>query len=203
MKYLYTFILTTFLISCGTSSSYTSTPSTSDDTEQPSLTDEPVNDNNTSTTEENSTTENRASGPFSLDNYRTKLSDRYANRKNDIPESFLAIDDEEEEEKDLFEGYRIQIFSGQSINIADSVASQFRIWADTTIAGYQPETHVFFKPPFYRVHVGDFHTQERANSYAQLVKRRFKEAWVVYDRVNPWNVPADTARFTLIKNNRR
>ena len=64
MKYLYTFILTTLLISCGTSSSYTGTPSTSDDTEQPSLTDEPVNDNNTSTTEENSTTENRASGPF-------------------------------------------------------------------------------------------------------------------------------------------
>ena len=96
-------------------------------------------------------------------------------------------------ERDLYEGYRIQIYSGQSVIAADTLAANFRVWADSTVVGYQPDTYTFFRTPYYRVHVGDFHERERAISFSNIVKRYFKDAWVVYDRVNPASVPADTA----------
>lgn len=125
--------------------------------------------------------------------YQSSLSDIYRNRTNEIPEAFSRIKtDEPEEEQNLYEGYRIQIYSGQNVAQADTVAMKFRAWSDTTIVGYQAETYTFFKAPYYRVHVGDFHDRERAISFSNLLKRKFRDSWVVYDRVNPWNVPADT-----------
>lgn len=202
MKQLSIFIIAFLIASCGASEPYTQNPNTANSEEENTTTTDGLN-NDTGATQPPPSTNSNPNRAFALEDYRSSLSDRYSSRQNDIPESFLKIEDKVEEEKDLFEGYRIQIFSGLDVDVADSAASQFRIWADTTIAGYQPETYVFFKPPYYRVHVGDFHTQERANSYAQFVKRRFRDAWVVYDRVNPWNVPADTVRFTLIKRTNR
>jgi hypothetical protein len=129
---------------------------------------------------------------FNLENYRTRLSDAYAYRENKIPEAFDRKRVEQEVEKDLYEGYRVQIFSGQNIESADTTAARFRAWADTTIVGYQPNTYTFFRTPYYRVHVGDFHDRDRAITFSNIVKRYFKGAWVVYDIVNPSNVPADT-----------
>lgn len=129
---------------------------------------------------------------LNLEDYRTQLSDAYAYRENKIPDAFNQIRVEQEEEKDLYEGYRIQIYSGQSVVEADTMAGNFRAWADTTIVGYQPDTYTFFRTPFYRVHVGDFHERDRAIQFSNIVKRYFKDAWVVYDRVNPARVPADT-----------
>lgn len=129
----------------------------------------------------------------------SRLSDTYRNKSNQIPESFIRIKEsaEKEEEKDLYEGYRVQIYSGQDVSLADSTARWFRAWSDTTISGYQANTYTFFRSPYYRVHVGDFHDRDRAIAYSDLLKRRFREAWVVYDRVDPWNVPADTVQFSL------
>jgi len=132
-----------------------------------------------------------------VEKYRTRLSDRFALHENNIPDAFMQETVQREEEQNLYEGFRIQIFSGVNVASADTVASQFRAWADTTISGYQPETYTFFKTPYYRVHIGDFHSRERAIEFSQLVKRKFRDAWVVYDRVNPWEVPADTAQFGL------
>ncbi len=129
---------------------------------------------------------------INLDTFRTRLSDAYAYRENQIPEEFNQIKVEQKEEKNLYEGYRIQIFSGEHVSNADTVAANFRAWADTTLVGYQPETYVFFKTPYYRVHVGDFHERNRAISFSNIVKRYFRDAWVVYDRVEPARVPADT-----------
>lgn len=127
-----------------------------------------------------------------LETMRTQLSDSYAYRENVIPEAFAQIKVEKEEKQNLYEGYRIQIYSGQDVALADAMAASFRAWADTTIAGYQPETYVFFRTPYYRVHVGDFHDRDRAISFSNIVKRYFRDAWVVYDKVNPFYVPADT-----------
>ena len=132
---------------------------------------------------------------INLSNLRTQLSDSYAYRENKIPEEFNQIKAEQKEEKNLYEGYRIQIFSGQHVTNADTMAAHFRAWADTTLVGYQPETYVFFKTPYYRVHVGDFHERDRAISFSNIVKRYFRDAWVVYDRVEPSRVPADTTVF--------
>lgn len=127
-----------------------------------------------------------------LETLRTQLSDSYAYRENEIPEAFTQIKVEQEEEQNLYEGYRIQIYSGQDVALADTMAASFRAWADSTIVGYQPETYVFFRTPYYRVHVGDFHDRDRAISFSNIVKRYFRDAWVVYDKVNPFYVPADT-----------
>lgn len=130
--------------------------------------------------------------------YLSSLSDTYFNRQNEIPEAFARIKVEiEEEEVDLFEGFRVQIFSGQNPALADTAAKRFRAWSSENIEGYQAETYTFFRAPFYRVHVGDFHDRSRAIDFSNLLKRRFRDSWVVYDRVNPYNVPADTVFISL------
>ncbi|GAB5409084.1 MAG: hypothetical protein BalsKO_14490 [Balneolaceae bacterium] len=129
-----------------------------------------------------------------LDQYRSALSDTYSNRSNDIPQEYIRIkiEDESDEETDLFEGYRVQIYSGQNVALADTIASIFRIWSDKTIVGYQADTYTFFKAPYYRVHVGDFHKRDLAIYFSNLLKRRFRDAWVVYDRIDPYKIPSDT-----------
>ncbi|MEX0845044.1 MAG: SPOR domain-containing protein [Balneolaceae bacterium] len=127
-----------------------------------------------------------------LENLRTQLSDAYAYRENQIPEAFNQVRIEQKVEKNLYEGYRIQIYSGQDVANADTIAAHFKAWADTTITGYYPDTYVFFRTPYYRVHVGDFHERNQAIKFSNMVKRFFSDAWVVYDKVNPNKVPADT-----------
>ncbi|MDZ7807142.1 MAG: hypothetical protein U5K71_08495 [Gracilimonas sp.] len=134
-----------------------------------------------------------------IETLRTTLADSYSNKQNKIPDAFNQTKVKREVEKNIYEGYRIQIFSGEDVVGADTTAGNFRAWADTTIAGYQPETYVFFKTPYYRVHIGDFHERDKAIQFSNIVKRFFKDAWVVYDNVNPGNVPADTTTIELIR----
>ncbi len=127
----------------------------------------------------------------------SSLSDTYSSNNNEIPDVYSRIKKEREVEVDLTKGYRIQVYSGQDVFEADTIASRFRAWSDTTITGYQAETYTFFKTPYYRVHVGDFHTRDRALAFSKLVKRFFRDAWVVYDTVNPYLVPDDTTKISL------
>mgnify|MGYP003639050946 CR=1 FL=1 len=129
-----------------------------------------------------------------LDQYRSSLSDTYSTRVNTIPREYerIKIAEDHEVQTDMFEGYRVQIYSGQNVALADTIASIFRIWSDTTIVGYQANTYTFFKAPYYRVHVGDFHERDRAIYFSNLLKRRFRDAWVVYDRIDPYRIPSDT-----------
>lgn len=122
-------------------------------------------------------------------------SDFYATIRPGIPDELsasLQLDSPEADEKNLYEGFRIQIYSGPSPSMADTVAKQFRAWSTQYISGYSPETYTFFKAPYYRVHAGDFHDRTKAYTVSQIIKREFPDAWVVYDRVVPWNVPADS-----------
>jgi hypothetical protein len=100
-----------------------------------------------------------------------------------------------EDDIDLTKGFRVQIYSGENVYEADTVASTFRAWSDTTIVGYQAETYTFFKTPYYRVHIGDFHNREKAFEFSKMVKRLFKDAWLVYDTVDPLSVPEDTTQI--------
>ena len=127
----------------------------------------------------------------------SSLSDTYSSNNNAIPEEYSRIKKQQEVEVDLTKGYRIQIYSGQNVFDADTIASQFRAWSDTTISGYQAETYTFFKTPYYRVHVGDFHNREKALTFSKLVKRFIRDAWVVYDTVDPFLVPEDTTEIKL------
>ncbi|MEO1022567.1 MAG: SPOR domain-containing protein [Bacteroidota bacterium] len=126
---------------------------------------------------------------------RSKLSDTYSSQSNAVPEAFQYIQVPKEEVRDPYQGYRIQIFSGEDVQYADTIAAKFRAWADSTLIEFQPETYTFFKTPYYRVHVGDFQERNRAIMFSNIVKRNFRGAWVVNDRINPWQVPADSIRF--------
>ena len=130
--------------------------------------------------------------------YLSSLSDTYRNRTNEIPEEYIKRKEEiVEENKNPYEGYRVQIFSGPNVALADTAAKRFRAWSAEHIEGYQADTYTFFKAPYYRVHVGDFHEREIAIQFSNLLKRRFRDSWVVFDRVDPFKVPADTvAIFT-------
>lgn len=133
-----------------------------------------------------------------LSMYRNTLSDVYTTQQHDMPENFLqSYEGDKQVERDPFDGFRIQITSTRNVARADSTAKRFRMWADTTIAGYVPNTYVFFKQPFYKVHVGDFHDREKANNFSRIVKRKYPDAWVVHDRINPAQVPADTTEIKL------
>lgn len=178
MRFTFVLLLCTFLMACSTS--------------------EPTVNDAESKEGETTTVVNEGSSSLDLERNRTQLADAYAYRENEIPEAFNRIKVQQEEQKNLYEGYRIQIFSGADVVRADTMAANFRAWADTTIVGYQPETYVFFKTPYYRVHVGDFHERETAIKFSNMVKRYFRGAWVVHDRVDPNKVPADT---TVIQSN--
>lgn len=135
-----------------------------------------------------------------LDRTRSQLSDLYVSQKQDIPEAFLEADSSNEQtNRNPYDGYRIQILSTRDVEQADSVASNFRAWADSTIAGYQAEAYQSFRQPHYRVHIGDFQQREQANAFSRLIKNKYPDAWVVHDRIEPSEVPADTANFEIKK----
>lgn len=135
-----------------------------------------------------------------LDNTRSRLSDVYLTQKQDIPEIYLQADSAKEEvNRNPYDGFRIQILSTRKVEHADSVANSFRIWADTTIAGYSADAYVSFRQPYYKVHIGDFQQREQANQFSRLIKPQYPDAWVVHDRIEPDDIPADTATFEIKK----
>lgn len=131
---------------------------------------------------------------------RSSLSDLHTSQKHDMPEAFMKKDSSNETiNSNPYDGFRVQIISTRDIQLADSVANQYRAWADTTISGYMARAYTFFRQPFYKVHIGDFQERDQANSFSKLLRRRYPDAWVVHDRINPSNVPADTATFSFQK----
>ncbi|MEX2600714.1 MAG: SPOR domain-containing protein [Balneolaceae bacterium] len=124
---------------------------------------------------------------------RSRLTDQFAAFTHDMPESFLQ--EVEEEEVDIFAGYRIQLLSTRDMAIADSTQSNFNAWADSTFQEYAPHAYIHFRQPYYRVRAGDFHSQERAVEFSRILKSDYPDAWVVHDRINPVRVPADTVSF--------
>lgn len=162
-------------------------------TEQTTKRDE---DPETETTEEYTETQRNELAAL-LTRTRNKLADTYLTQQHDVPEAFLKVDTTDNSYYNPFDGYRIQILSSREVNTADSISTQFRLWADTTLAGYTPKAYVFFKQPYYKVHVGDFQDREKANTLSRIIKRKYPEAWVVHDRIDPSNVPADTTKIKL------
>lgn len=129
---------------------------------------------------------------------RSKLSDLHVSQQHDMPEAFLKTDSNNGSiNRNPRDGYRVQILSTRDQPLADSVANEFRMWSDTTITGYDAEAYISFNQPFYRVHIGDFQQRDQANSFSQLIKPKFPDAWVVHDRIEPSNTPADTATFAF------
>lgn len=135
-----------------------------------------------------------------LSQTRSSLKDVHTSQKHDMPNAFLRTDTSNTSlRSNPFNGYRVQIISTRDVQLADSIASQFRSWADTTITGYEAQSYVSFRQPFYKVQIGDFQERDKANSFSKLIKFKYPDAWVVHDRIKPSNTPADTASFSIRK----
>lgn len=169
-------------------------------------TSEPVTDNNASGDEESGTILNLPEGSYEefvdieelnevekiLYENRSRLSDLFASRSHDMPEFFLR--EVQEEETDIYTGFRIQVLSTRDMDLADTTQTAFNAWADTTFQEFIPRAYVFFRQPFYRVRVGDFHNRDRAIEFSRKIKSRYPDAWVVHDQINPFRVPPDTVQ---------
>ena len=149
------------------------------------------------TTAEESTEISNEALRSKLNETRSSLSDIYLTQQHDIPEAFLKKDTTDNSYSNPFDGFRIQVLSTRDINLADSVSTEFRLWADSTFANYVPTAYVFFRQPYYKVHIGDFQDRQRANTLSRIIKRKYPDAWVVHDRISPNEVPADTATFSF------
>lgn len=129
--------------------------------------------------------------------YRSHLTDQFASLEQDIPEKYLIEVVRDDEGADRYAGFRVQIISTRDVALADSTRDDFRAWAADHISGYDVEAYVYFRQPYYRVRAGDFRNRNKAIEFSRLIKDRYPEAWVVHDRIEPDNVPADTTDIRL------
>lgn len=137
--------------------------------------------------------------PGKLDELRSSLSDTYMTQQHDIPEAFLKKDTTDNSYNNPFDGYRVQVLSTRNVVAADSLSTDFRLWADSTFSSYVPKAYVFFRQPYYKVHIGDFQDRQRANTLSRILKQKYPDAWVVHDRIDPEAVPPDTAKIRLLE----
>ncbi|NBC27105.1 MAG: hypothetical protein GVY08_09605 [Bacteroidetes bacterium] len=130
---------------------------------------------------------------------RSSLGQHYSESTEMIPELFLREFEVEERTTDPYAGFRVQLFSTTNVSDADSVRDHFVAWADTSIAGYEPDAYVIFRSPNYRVRAGDFQDRDRAIQFSSMLKSRYPDAWVVHEQIDPSKVPADTSDIRFKK----
>lgn len=161
-------------------------------------TEEPTDDDITTTTDTAAIDAEEASAlQTTLNNNRSQLSDIYASQQHDMPEHFLKESTDKPLNNNPSDGFRIQIHSTRKVEVADSVAGAFRVWSDTTLTGYDAKAYESFRQPYYKVQVGDFQQRDQATEFLQLIKDQYPDAWIVHDRIEPSNAPADTTSFSL------
>lgn len=133
------------------------------------------------------------------DAYRSHLDDVFATRTQDQPDIFKRSVPDNSGNKDIYDGFRIQILSTRDMAQADTVSRHFDTWMDTTAVNYKAQSYVIFKQPYYRVHVGDFNDRDKALEFSRIVKKQFPDAWIIYDRIKPTSTPPDTMQIRLEK----
>jgi len=122
-----------------------------------------------------------------LARHRIRLADRFAILANDIPEA-LRADSVGRMQAVRNNGYRIQIVNSRDVREAEAVRAAFEEWASLEFEPNTVFSYVLYKQPFYRVHAGDFRSRNKAQEFANRVKERFPDAWVVVDQVIPERV---------------
>ncbi len=127
---------------------------------------------------------------FSLEAYRSSLSDLRAGVRNEIPEHYhqQELPEESPDRRDQNRGFRIQIISTQDARFADEIREGFEEWIISVSAPPHPRTYMIFQQPYYRVHVGDFLDRQRALEFTDFVRLRYPDAWVVHSQIHPGRV---------------
>lgn len=126
---------------------------------------------------------------------RSMLSNHYSEDMVHIPDLYMQEIVVDERRSDPYAGYRVQLLSTRNVAEADSVRDNFVAWADSVIAGYEPDAYVVFRSPNYRVRAGDFQDRQQAIHFSGMLKSRYPDAWVIHERIEPEKVPADTSQI--------
>lgn len=75
-------------------------------------------------------------------------------------------------------GFRIQLFSGNERNNANSVKTKFlRLFPDQT-------AYLTYQQPYFKIRVGDFRTKLEAKIFYNKIKDEFGESIIVQDKIN-------------------
>lgn len=117
--------------------------------------------------------------------------------EHDAPAALLSGALGRQDSKSL-PGFRIQILSTRQKSEADLVASQAVAWWRerqssgelTDIvpqASSTPPVYQDFRPPYYRVRLGDFLSREEAELVLSLVEAQFESAFIAPDRIKHKN----------------
>jgi hypothetical protein len=119
-----------------------------------------------------------------LDKYRIKPESVFISLDNSIPEEF-QVEVGQTAVASPSSGFRIQIISTVDVSIAERLQREFIEWQDIELTAYDAETYLQFRQPFYRLHVGNFTSRALAIEFSREVKRKFPDAWVVFDTIDP------------------
>ena len=140
---------------------------------------------------------------FTLSDYRSQLRDTWSQQANTVPETFAYIppvEEDEEQEVPIVTnaGFRIQIISTENRVAAEQTMARFNEWIfSNERIDYKALAYIQFRQPYYRVHVGDFTSRDEALDYNKSIKRTFRDAWVVHDKIDLLQIPSvvlDTTR---------
>lgn len=144
-----------------------------------------------------STTEND-SGPTTwpevetvdMNDYPDVLPETEVVLEHDVPQSLMnsTADDGTAVELD---GFRIQVFSSAERAEAAQVEDEVQRWLNNLSDGQRNRMRLsgvvsvysFYRPPFYRIRVGDFEKRDDALPLVSLLQRQWPGALVVPDRV--------------------
>jgi len=111
--------------------------------------------------------------------------------ENSIPEPFQV--DVSISQAKANAGFRVQVISTQDVSLAENIRAEFNTWLDEEASEYNANAYILFRQPFYRLHVGDFKSRADAIEFAQVVKRKFPDAWVVFDTIDPNSITTRSA----------
>ncbi len=88
-------------------------------------------------------------------------------------------------EETQIQGYRVQVYSSNNQQSAKNEA--FAIEKQIIDTGIQVETYVLYNPPFWKVRVGNFRTQEEANllkaELIRLLPNLQADTYIVRDQI--------------------
>ncbi len=186
MNRILTLLLFIFVVSCSTSE-----PAVEEDDDRPERTIVDIPDE----VVDEFMIENLSEEELLFFRTRSQIENQYSEQDQPIPDIFLREVVTEEREIDPYAGYRVQLISTRDVAQADTIRDNFVAWADTMITGYEFDAYVLFRPPNYRVRAGDFQDRNQAIKLSNMLKAKYPDAWVVHDRIEPRNVPADTVEF--------
>lgn len=80
-------------------------------------------------------------------------------------------------------GFRIQIGRSRSLAQADSIKGMYTLQMQKEEIAYKAPAYVIYKPPYYRIRVGDFKDRNEALRYNRFLKSWYSASWVVADRI--------------------